>query len=146
MVFHAVVVVVVELNASNKFIIFSRRYKRRLLMRKVDEVSFYCWVIESSNFRLTSARLIVQMTVNSWETNPRQNEIDLYPFRYAKCVIVIVWSIGKLMGFLGTWWLLTNPQPFSALATASPIPIVSSLNQPTDWFKKCDRWVINSRH
>ncbi|XP_070491158.1 RYamide receptor isoform X2 [Chironomus tepperi] len=40
--------------------------------------------------------------------------------RYAKLIISIVWVI--------------------ALATASPIPIMSTLIQPTSWFQKCDRY------
>ncbi|KAG5674143.1 hypothetical protein PVAND_004128 [Polypedilum vanderplanki] len=39
--------------------------------------------------------------------------------RYAKLIISIVWVI--------------------AFATASPIPVVSTIVQPTEWFVKCDR-------
>ncbi|CAO1425313.1 unnamed protein product [Diamesa hyperborea] len=41
--------------------------------------------------------------------------------RYAKCIIAVVWLI--------------------ALLTALPIPIVSTLLQPTEWFENCDRYI-----
>ncbi|CRK88026.1 CLUMA_CG001812, isoform A [Clunio marinus] len=44
---------------------------------------------------------------------------------YAKFIIVIVWSI--------------------AFGTACPIPIVSTLHQPNEWFEKCDRNICGER-
>lgn len=60
--------------------------------------------------------------------------------RHAKFIILIIWSIGELSVLLKVKKFKIKFMILStALATASPIPIVSLLNQPTEWFKKCDR-------